>query len=246
MQAKFLNKCSESIQNLLFPCFCILCEQPSDSSVALCHDCQSALPRITNACDQCGLPIEGTLLSGLCGQCLTAPTPACERLNSLWCYEGFIREWVIQAKFFQKRHRLKPLSQLLGQAIRQRHLHSNLEVCLVPVPLHPSRQRQRGFNQSFEIARFLQKEAPFPIRKDLVKKNRATPAQAALSLKRRKSNVQNAFGAQTQSVKGTCLIIDDVITSGQTIEAIAKILKAAGAEKVEAWSLARTLQTASV
>lgn len=243
MLAKFLNKCSESIQTVLFPTDCVLCEQRTESTTSLCLDCQQTLPGIISACHQCGLPLQVSEPLRSCGHCLNRPPLYSDSIQSLWKYDGFVREWIIQAKFFRGRHYLKPLSHLLANRIRQQPINND-DTCLIPVPLHPARQRQRGFNQSLEIARYIQQQTQIPIRKNLLKKVKLTAPQASLSLKRRHANIQGAFRLEGDLTEKHCLIVDDVITSGQTIEAIAKVLKEAGAARVEAWSLARTVQKA--
>ncbi len=111
--------------------------------------------------------------------------------------------------------------------------------CLVPVPLHPTRYRQRGFNQSLEIARFVATRQRIPLRPELCRRTRATPPQRHLNARERHRNLRGAFTATT-AVRGlNVAVIDDVMTTGATVGEVAETLKRAGAGRVEVWVLAR-------
>ena len=111
--------------------------------------------------------------------------------------------------------------------------------CLIPVPLHPTRLRQRGYNQALEIARPLSTRLQIPLEIDAVRRIRATPAQALLPLKERARNVRGAFVARRRFDGQRVAIVDDVMTSGHTANSLAQCLRRAGAENIEVWVVAR-------
>jgi ComF family protein len=112
---------------------------------------------------------------------------------------------------------------------------------LIPVPLHPNRLRERGFNQALELARPIASQLNIPLAADLCRRVRATPNQTQLAANKRRSNVRRAFEIKTQKLPGHVAIIDDVITTGSTVEELAYRLNRAGVKQVEVWSLARAV-----
>jgi ComF family protein len=111
--------------------------------------------------------------------------------------------------------------------------------CLIPVPLHPTRLRQRGYNQALEIARPIAARLKIPLEVHAVRRIRATPAQALLPLRERARNVRGAFFARTRFDGRRVAIVDDVMTSGHTANSLAQCLRRAGAEDIEVWVVAR-------
>ena len=113
---------------------------------------------------------------------------------------------------------------------------------LVPMPLHPARIKERGFNQALELARSLAPQCHLPLERDACQRIRDTPPQAALPLKARRKNLRGAFTARTEQVRGKRIaIVDDVMTSGSSLNELAATLKRAGAVEVECWVMARAV-----
>jgi len=127
-----------------------------------------------------------------------------------------------------------------------RHLRSCYDghrvEALIPVPLHPSRLKQRGFNQSAEIANLLSKQLDIPLDRHSLKRIKATEFQYGLSLHKRQKNLLKAFQFRPEKPYRSVAIIDDIITSGSTMSEICKLLKRQGIEHIEVWSLARALK----
>jgi ComF family protein len=114
---------------------------------------------------------------------------------------------------------------------------------LLPMPLHPARLKERGFNQALELARILAPQCRLPLDRDACRRIRDTPPQATLPLKARRKNLRGAFNASTEQVCSKRIgIVDDVMTSGSSLNELAATLKKAGAVEVECWVMARALQ----
>jgi ComF family protein len=161
-----------------------------------------------------------------------------DRARAIGSYEGALRAIVHALKYEGRRSLARPLADLMK--------HRGAEVlagsdCLVPVPLHPTRRRARGFNQALDLARHL----GVPVRKAL-RRVRATPTQTGLPAAQRHRNVRDAFALapRAPSLSGaTVVLVDDVSTTGATLEACARVLKAAGAREVRALLAARVVAT---
>ena len=140
-----------------------------------------------------------------------------------------------------KYHRQLSLARVLGNLLAK-HLDANMTIrpdILVPVPLHPARLRERGYNQSLELARIVARRFDLPLTTHAVKRVRATPPQTTLTSSERRRNVRNAFHTASNFSGKRVAIIDDVMTSGHTANALAKCLRRAGAINVVVWVVAR-------
>jgi ComF family protein len=126
-----------------------------------------------------------------------------------------------------------------GAAIRRARNPDLRPACLVPVPLHPGRARERGFDQAEELARRLARRVAVPLRPGLLERVRPTRPQAGLPAAARRRNLRNAFRAAGGEVPERLTLVDDVLTTGATVAAAATALRRAGAREVEIWCLAR-------
>ncbi len=131
------------------------------------------------------------------------------------------------------------LARLFGELLAAKVNAPFLPDCLVPVPLHPSRYRTRGFNQALEIARPLAHRLNLPLCPNLCRRVCPTPPQRLLDAKTRRQNLRGAFQATSNLSGCRIAIVDDVLTSGATADELAAVLKRAGATQVEVWVLAR-------
>lgn len=225
---------------LLIEQSCLLCDQPDDAGRNICLPCEADLPWLGHHCPQCALPMPQSQL--VCGACLKRP-PAFARVEVPWRYafpvDNLITRFKHQAQW--------PIGRLLAGLLSQ-HLHNAFgnglarPDLLLPVPLARVRQRQRGFNQAQMLARWLSETLVLPMRDDLLLRCRETTAQQGLDAAERKRNLRNAFALQSGAdLRGQHLaLVDDVLTTGTTADAIARLLLRAGAATVDVYCLART------
>ncbi len=233
-----VNRIAHSLLDAVFPQYCLLCRLRSFSPLPLCADCFTHLQGNEHACERCALPLE-TLSSGLCGQCTVKP-PAFDSVIAPLVYEPHIALLISRWKF-QRERRLTRLLALLWHAWVVPPADRDL---LLPVPLHWRRLLWRGFNQAALLGLAIRDREPqlasLPLNTALLRRQRATPAQARLNAQQRSSNLQTTFQVRGD-VRGLRIaVIDDVMTTGATADAIAQTLKAAGAADVQLWCLART------
>lgn len=197
----------------------------------LCAGCREDLPWITAACRRCGLP----LASGAseCAGCLSKPPPF-DRTLALWTYtdgvDRLIRAFKLRGDFSAGRL----LTSLAAGAMRERNTPCHAP--LLPMPLHPVRYRQRGFNQSALIAGWL---GP-PVIGRLVQRRRNTPPQRGLDAATRQRNLSGAFRLQCPPPRSVVLV-DDVLTTGASLRELANCLRSGGTERIEVIVLARAI-----
>lgn len=201
----------------------------------LCSSCCDSLPRIIPPlCPQCGKPQPGEIL---CSSCVSWQAEI-DGIRSPFQFNGLIRQAVHQLKYRNLKALAKPLAKLLGDYLTTNPLPGDI---LVPVPLHPRRLRERGHNQSHLLARELSSLINLPVIDDCLTRKHHTPPQAKTStVEERRSNVNNAFTCVNNILQDRqVLLIDDVSTSGATLDACAAALKAAGSISVWGLVLAR-------
>lgn len=222
----------------VFPPACALCDGTSYQGLDLCKGCYLDLPRIPRACTRCAAPISLTgdsLVCGLCQrkapwfQCATAP----------FQYQQPLVYLIHQLKFGRQLSMARLLGRLMIEHVANR---PSLPDCLVPVPLHPKRLRERGFNQAMEISRVLGKGLNIPVLGRACRRVRFTVAQSLLPVKKRRANVRGAFQVHGSVKDRHVAIVDDVLTTGSTVNELARCLVRAGAKRVEVWVVARAGQ----
>jgi ComF family protein len=218
---------------------CELCAAPS-GALLLCSACLHSLPRLGPACPVCALP---TPAGEVCGGCLAYPPPFAatlaafayafpvDRLMHAFKYHGrlALAEWAADA-ILAERGRLRP-------ALPPDRL--------IALPLSRERQRERGYNQAHEIGRAVARQLRAPLVRQGIRRDRASPPQAALPWSQRAKNVRGAFACELDLAGMSVAVIDDVMTTGASLAEFAKTLKAAGATRVENWIVARTLPPAA-
>ena len=220
----------------------------------MCQDCLSALhPLKGSFCAVCGeallSPVFADRPDALCGLCQRAHPPF-ERAVAYGSYDGGLRDLIHLLKYQQ----VRPAAPVLGRMVA--NTFSGLEASLpegtiqvVPVPLHPSKQAQRGFNQAELIARavlqqFVRPER-FQLRTGVLVRQRETGSQIGLTRHQRRENLRGAFAVlnPTQIAGRDVLLVDDVVTTGSTASECARVLRRAGAARVWVVTVARTLKT---
>ena len=218
---------------------CLACNAGLKESPYLCSACRSQLKRVERPCSRCGenLP-PATPESQLCGRCQQHP-PAFDFCHAPLVYEDSIRRLHHNFKFHRDLTAGKALGILLAAELA--HRARPLPELLLPVPLHPRRMRQRGFDQAHELARDLSRNLHIPYLPKLLHRCQNTAPQSGLRRTERQRNLQQAFRLRGAVPAQHIALIDDVMTTGATFEAVAKLCKAAGVETVEVWAVSRTL-----
>ncbi|WP_156042748.1 ComF family protein [Marinobacterium lacunae] len=227
----------KSYYRLFFDQSCHLCQIYKADTHGLCEACHSDLPWLISACHQCGEPIPPRSDDiQLCRHCQQSP-PAFDRTHAAFAYTFPINQLIPAIKYNRRPEALGWLSLVFAQMLEDR-IDSPPEL-LLPVPLHPWRALKRGFNQAGLIAGELGRHLRLPVHQGLIRKRRATASQAGLDRSTRSANLFGSFRL-TGTIPAHVALIDDVMTTGSTAQELARLLKGAGAQRVEVWVLART------
>ncbi|MDG5499300.1 ComF family protein [Marinobacter sp. BGYM27] len=217
---------------------CIGCLTTTSAS-GLCPACTASLPANSSPCGQCGLPlpsIESSQGTALCGPCIASP-PAFDRVVAPWIYGFPINAAISRFKYNSQRALGRPLAIALASTIRQQG--KRLPDALVPVPMHSGKLRKRGFNQAEEIAIWLSEQLDVPVIEGVLKRTRRSDAQSGLNRQRRLTNLKGAFAVK-QSVPEYIALVDDVMTTGATVEELSRLLRRHGVKRIDVWVIART------
>jgi ComF family protein len=229
-----MNSWLHIIQDWLYPPTCLLCGDPGADGRDLCRDCALDLPYNRCCCPRCGLPLAAESATE-CGECQRKP-PQFDASVAAFRYEEPVRHLIQDLKFHSRYPASRVLGSLLADHLAQRE---NRPQCLIPVPLHPARYRSRGFNQSIEIAREVSTLLRVPLDLGGCVRVRATLPQAELSAAERQRNLRNAFKVLGNYGGLHVALLDDVMTTGATMNELARALRKAGARRIEAWACAR-------
>jgi ComF family protein len=217
----------------LLPSHCLLCGARGQGALSLCAACEADMPRNATCCTRCALPLETP--APLCGRCIKHTPP----WDASWVpfrYEWPLAQLESRFKFSGDLASGRTLSLLWG-ASQAPH---DLPGAIVPVPLHPSRLRKRGYNQALELAKPLAKRFGVPVIHDALRRTRATHAQTELTAIQRRRNVRGAFAVNADgNIPEHVAVLDDVFTTGATLAECVRVLKRAGVQRVDVWALAR-------
>lgn len=228
---QFFYNCKSFVQFLL-PQNCLLCDAHSGKNL-ICAACTADLPRFhAPACPICALP---SPQGEVCGQCLKHP-PAFDATQAAFIYDFPLDALVKTLKYGGN---LAVAEFLAGEMLAAPPTPP--PDLLVPMPLHPQRLKERGFNQSLEIARRLSQGWGIPLVTAGVTRTRHNEPQASLPLAKRAANVRGIFTVNGDFEGKSILLVDDIMTSGASLNELAKTLKKAGANRVECLVAARTL-----
>ena len=221
------------LEQLLAPGVCLACGcDPGDSS-SLCTSCRTRIDAVPNPCHYCGQP--NPLAGIVCPACRLNP-PRWQRMIAPLQYRGITRDYLLQLKHSQATHLAKGLCRHSLTEFRQNWPRPQV---LLPVPLHRERLLERGYNQAREIARIWSADLGIPLDHRALTRTRATPLQAGLSASQRVKNVRLAFNYQPRRDYRHVAIVDDIVTTGSTVDEITRVLHREGVEFVEVWALAR-------
>jgi len=220
--------------NFIFPSACPACSKPTDSlsHAPFCRQCWHSIGQYTGpSCRICGVHLV-SVHADRCQHCLEDP-PAFTKAHSFCHYEGLIASAIHHFKFLGIRRLSRPLSGFLL-------FHDTEGIdAVVPVPLSSSSLKSRGFNQALLLSLHLSKKKKIPLLMDVLRKIVDTPPQVGLSAKERAVNVKKAFACTGKVTGMNVLLIDDVMTTGATVNACSRQLLKAGAKSVSVLTLAR-------
>lgn len=252
-----LNGCTNFVHSLL-PRQCALCDSPT-ANQPLCAGCEADLPRLPSVvCTICALPVaeedkgeiqctqralrstaicETKSRGVVCGRCLKQK-PAFDHILAAFIYSFPIDRLLHGFKYAGN----LSLATLFAEPLARQAAALPRPDLLLPMPLHPARLRERGFNQTLEIAKPIARWLEIPIAADICTRLRDTPTQAGLKWKQRQRNVRGAFASEAVLSGKKIVVLDDVMTTGATLNEISRTLKSQGAVEVSAWVVARAVQ----
>lgn len=228
-----------SLLDFALPPRCGGCGTIVEEVDSFCAECWRKLEFLgPGGCTRCGLPLRATD-ADLCAVCLVKP-PRLDRIRAAVAYDDISRSIAMRLKYGRKVALARTMSRYMRPLIGD----MPAEALIVPVPLHRSRLWNRGFNQSAIVARELSRRTGVPVALDALQRVRATPPLKGLNMRQRRRTVAGAFRAsKSAELRGrTVVLIDDVLTTGSTANACARVLKRAGAARVELVSWARVIR----
>ena len=234
---KYSARLTAYLLNLVYPWRCQICAANTlDKSV--CSQCEDYLPWCDGCskCALCALPLVGNeSKQHICGMC-QKHTPSYDQLNSVFWYQEPIDQLITDYKYFNCWDCARTLTELCKSSFDQ-HCTSSV---IIPMPSHPMRVRQRGFNAVYELMKFFTQNQTINIDHQAVERIKNTESQTGKSKAKRRKNVTHAFQV-IKPLKGQhYTIVDEVVTTGATVNELSKCLKRAGASKVSVWAIART------
>ncbi|NID17318.1 ComF family protein [Luteibacter yeojuensis] len=233
MDASSIKAWLAAAGRFVLPPRCLVCAGPGSASRELCDGCARSLVRNLACCGRCALPLSSA--APICGPCQRTPPP----WHDVWV--PFVYAWPLDA--LESRFKFSA-SLAAGRVLSTCWLAAGppplMPELLVPVPLHPGRLRKRGYNQALEFARPLARRFRLPLACDVLVRARRTGAQTELDAASRAANVRAAFAVRRLPAQKHVAIVDDVMTTGATLAECARVLLAAGVERVDVWALART------
>ena len=231
----------EAATSLFYPATCVVCAANVERSQYLCGDCSERAPRVVPPfCAKCSEPFPGAITQTFsCANC-EHRTLHFDCAVAAYRSRGLVRNVLHQFKYGKQSHLRHPIAKWLGESLDDPRLRGRHFDVVVPVPLHPTRERERGFNQAALLAERLAASAEIPLR-PVLERIRYTTTQTAYDRAERMENLHGAFRLRkNEDVRELhVLLIDDVLTTGSTLSECARVLRAAGAVSVHAATAAR-------
>lgn len=220
--------------SVLAPERCLWCGSEKAVEIGSCAGCRAELPWNETACPRCAQPLPA---AATCARCLVRPPS----FDCAWC--PFLREEPVSSgiaalKYRAEFRQLRTLGHLMGERLRGRT--APLPELILPVPLSRRRLLLRGFNQALELARAVSHEAGVKVDAHAARMLRVPADQIGQSAAQRRRNLRGAFRIERELRGSHIALIDDVMTTGATLDALARAARAAGAARIEAWALARS------
>lgn len=231
-----IQKIFAQIMLSIFPAFCVICFSKG-LKYGLCNNCKNLLKTDQPVCIQCSNYLLAADNATICGACLKNP-PYFDSTLSVGIYAAHLKKMITEFKFHEKLYLYRIFSHLLVEKIQQQS--NPLPECIIPVALHRYRLQERGFNQALEIAKGVAKALNISIDYSCCKRIKYTLPQSSIPAKERQQNVKHAFILTREINYKHIAIIDDVVTTGSTVNELSRIFKKAGVKKIDIWCIART------
>jgi ComF family protein len=231
------------VLDFALPPRCGGCGAIVDDVDSFCAECWRKLEFLgPGGCSRCGLPLEATDVE-TCGRCLAKP-PRLDRIRAAVAYDDISRSIAMRLKYGRKVALARTMSRYMQPLVG----NPSPDAILVPVPLHRWRLWGRGFNQSAMVAKELSRRTGIPVSVDVLRRTRATPPLKGMNMNQRRRVVAGAFRAASEAeLRGReVVLVDDVLTTGSTANACARVLKRAGAARVELISWARVVRPSRI
>lgn len=223
------------LKQLRFPRVCVLCNHYHTDDKAVCNHCHAYLTPLPSACTSCAEPLPvGDFM--ICGACIKA-RPMVDYAFAPYLFEEPLRTLLHEFKYHQGLYLVSFLAQLILNNLPAKAMQTD---CLIPVPMHPKRLRDRGFNQAAELAKFIGNALNLPYKTNLCQKIIHTQPQAGLNAAEREKNLSDVFQAKPSEYQRITLI-DDLLTTGNTVNQLAKAFKKQGVSYVAVWCCARAI-----
>jgi competence protein ComFC len=241
--AQSLWKFVDAGLNLIYPAVCQICRNAratSDQSYICEHCCRKLRVIEPPFCSRCGIPYEGAISGSFeCAECKDVDLQFDAARAAVWV-NAFTLDVVHRYKYTRALWFEKFLGNLLVQAAATEIKKERWD-CIVPVPLHSLKKREREFNQAERLARYLSRATNVPIDNSILRRITPTQTQTRLTRAERAENVRKAFALRAPvDLKGkNIIVIDDILTTGATTSACAGVLRKAGASKIQVWTVAR-------
>lgn len=221
-------------QNLRLPVLCVLCNQFHKDKLAVCSDCIALLPKLGPACYRCAEPLADDTSYSLCGHCIKNP-PHFDNAFIPFVFEEPLRSLLHTFKYHNGLYLASFFTHLMHKSVSQMTIKPQ---CLIPIPMHKKKLKQRGFNQAVVLTQLLSKQLTIPYDLSCCKKIINTAAQASLNREQRQANVKRVF--QASKIPYTHItLVDDLLTTGSTANELAFTLKQIGVLQVDVLCCAR-------
>lgn len=222
-------------KHLLYPRKCSICGEIIDSDLGICEECLDELDFcIKNTCIVCGKPRGKKEVfddQGKCADCRKTHHIFIKN-RSLFVYEDRMKQLVHELKYKNRKNRGSFFGALMAKEYGNWMKAVGIQG-IVPIPLHPKRQKQRGYNQATLMAKELSKRTGIPVLEDLLLREKETIPQKELTDEQRKNNMKNAFHIKKNAVQLNCImLLDDIYTTGATMDAAAKACKSSGIKNI--------------
>lgn len=216
---------------------CLFCQaKPQHPDLGLCLACEAQLPHTTNSCQRCGTEL--TINLAACGRCLENSSIMDKTVVALR-YQDSAQQLLTQFKFHQHLPSGTILARMLAKKIQASYINQFLPEIIIPTPIHTKRLRERGFNQSYFISQQLARVLNLPIDQTILTRIKNSRPQSSVDAKDRKKNVRGAFSLQKHSYQHIA-IVDDVITTGNTISELCQLVRSETQVKIHVWACCKT------